>query len=95
MAGEAGELSMQKLSLVKKSWNHILIEWGFGAWQSLSYGLDLLLPLKNGGCRFYPTCSHYARQAIKRYGMIHGVWLSMKRILRCHPGNLGGYDPVK
>ncbi|OGD62773.1 membrane protein insertion efficiency factor YidD [Candidatus Beckwithbacteria bacterium RBG_13_42_9] len=48
-----------------------------------------------GRCRFSPTCSDYARQAIKQYGMILGVWLSIKRLLRCHPGNLGGYDPVK
>ena len=45
-------------------------------------------------CRFEPTCSEYMRQAIVKYGVIKGVWLGVKRICRCHPGNPGGYDPV-
>ncbi|MCM1010769.1 MAG: membrane protein insertion efficiency factor YidD [Fusobacterium sp.] len=45
-------------------------------------------------CRFYPTCSEYMLQAIKKYGILKGGWLGVKRICRCHPGNAGGYDPV-
>lgn len=47
------------------------------------------------GCRFYPTCSQYSREAIKKYGIIQGGWLSVLRLLRCHPLSGGGYDPLK
>ncbi len=46
-------------------------------------------------CRFYPTCSEYSYQSILKYGAIKGSYLSLKRILKCHPFNKGGYDPVK
>jgi putative membrane protein insertion efficiency factor len=46
-------------------------------------------------CRFYPSCSEYSIQALKRYGFFKGGWLSMRRVLRCHPFNPGGYDPVE
>jgi len=46
-------------------------------------------------CRFTPSCSEYSYQAIERYGIILGSWLGVKRIVRCHPWNKGGYDPVK
>ena len=45
-------------------------------------------------CRFEPSCSHYAYQAIEKYGLLKGGWLALKRIGRCHPRNPGGYDPV-
>ena len=45
-------------------------------------------------CRFYPTCSHYAVQAIERRGVAVGLWLAAWRLLRCHPWHAGGYDPV-
>lgn len=46
-------------------------------------------------CRFHPTCSQYTYQAIDKYGLIKGGWLGLKRIIRCHPWNDGGYDPLK
>ncbi|WP_035571377.1 membrane protein insertion efficiency factor YidD [Halonatronum saccharophilum] len=45
-------------------------------------------------CRFYPTCSSYAIKALKRYGLLKGGIKAIKRILRCHPLNKGGYDPL-
>ena len=46
-------------------------------------------------CKFEPTCSEYAKQAIEKYGCIKGIYLSIKRILRCNPFSKGGYDPLK
>lgn len=45
-------------------------------------------------CRFYPSCSEYACQAIEKYGVVRGGWLGLRRISRCHPFNPGGFDPV-
>lgn len=45
-------------------------------------------------CRFTPTCSEYAYEAIERYGFLKGAWMGLKRIVRCNPFNPGGYDPV-
>lgn len=46
-------------------------------------------------CRFYPTCSQYAKEAILKYGAIKGTYLAIKRIIKCHPLHPGGYDPLK
>jgi putative membrane protein insertion efficiency factor len=55
-----------------------------------------LSPLKKKPtCRFYPTCSQYALEAVTKYGAIKGTYLSILRILKCHPFHPGGYDPVK
>ncbi|MDR2301350.1 MAG: membrane protein insertion efficiency factor YidD, partial [Deltaproteobacteria bacterium] len=51
-------------------------------------------PLKPPTCRFYPTCSNYAILAFRRHGFFLGFWLSLKRLIRCHPFSAGGYDPV-
>ena len=45
-------------------------------------------------CRFTPTCSQYALEALEKYGAVKGSWLALRRILRCHPFHKGGYDPV-
>lgn len=54
-----------------------------------------LSPLKAPCCRFYPTCSHYAAEAINKYGIIKGGSKAAWRVLRCNPFGKGGYDPVK
>ena len=54
----------------------------------------ILSPLIGPKCRFTPTCSHYAVEAFKKYGVFRGFWLSFKRIVRCNPWGGHGYDPV-
>ncbi len=51
-------------------------------------------PLTPPNCRFTPTCSQYAREAVFKYGAMRGCWLSTHRIIRCNPWNSGGYDPI-
>jgi putative membrane protein insertion efficiency factor len=54
----------------------------------------LLSPLLGRQCRFYPTCSSYAREAIDKYGLLKGIFLGGKRLLKCHPFHPGGVDLV-
>jgi putative membrane protein insertion efficiency factor len=54
----------------------------------------LVSPLLPPACRFYPSCSEYACQALAKHGAVKGVWLASKRLLRCHPYHAGGFDPV-
>ncbi|WP_373499978.1 membrane protein insertion efficiency factor YidD [Desulfococcus sp.] len=54
----------------------------------------LISPVLAPSCRFYPTCSHYAYQAISRHGVFNGLVLTIRRVLRCHPYHPGGIDPV-
>lgn len=75
-------------------------------WRMISKGLSALLlypiyfyrryisPYTPPSCRFTPTCSLYAIEAIRKYGPFKGLWLAIKRILRCHPWGGSGYDPV-
>ena len=67
--------------------------------QSLLIGLlraykSWLSPLLPSACRFHPTCSVYAREAIEKHGVGRGCWLALKRLARCHPFHPGGLDPV-
>jgi putative membrane protein insertion efficiency factor len=54
----------------------------------------LLSPFLPGSCRFFPSCSAYALEAVERHGTKRGLWLGLTRLLQCHPLNPGGYDPV-
>jgi hypothetical protein len=51
-------------------------------------------PILGSQCRFFPSCSHYCQDALKTHGIVKGLLLTIKRILRCHPGHPGGFDPV-
>ncbi|QGA49540.1 membrane protein insertion efficiency factor YidD [Pseudomonas brassicacearum] len=54
----------------------------------------LISPLLGPRCRFYPSCSHYAIEAVQSHGAFRGAWLAVRRLGRCHPWHPGGYDPV-
>lgn len=62
------------------------------AWLIWGYK-QALSPLLPRACRFVPTCSEYARQAVLEHGLAWGCWLALKRLARCHPFHPGGYDP--
>jgi putative membrane protein insertion efficiency factor len=62
-------------------------------WAIRAYQL-LISPLFPASCRFAPSCSHYAAEALNRHGLRRGLYLSLRRLLRCHPFHPGGWDPV-
>jgi len=55
---------------------------------------NYISPLMLARCRFYPSCSSYAIEAIKEKGLFPGIYMTLRRLLRCHPFSKGGYDPV-
>jgi putative membrane protein insertion efficiency factor len=63
----------------------VLVIRGYQLWVS---------PLLPAACRYYPTCSAYAIEALEKHGPVTGSWLALRRIARCHPFHAGGYDPV-
>ena len=62
-------------------------------WLILAYQ-KIISPLMGPGCRFHPTCSSYAKEAIESHGLLRGTWLALKRISKCHPLGDSGFDPV-
>lgn len=90
---------------LKTLWDH-LCQGVYTVWQILCKALERLMlaliwfyrhcisPLTPAACRYTPTCSQYAVEAIKKYGLFKGGWLALKRILRCNPWGGSGYDPV-
>lgn len=62
-------------------------------WLVRGYQL-FISPFVPPSCRFHPTCSHYAIEALRKHGAIRGLWLAIRRIARCHPWHPGGHDPV-
>ena len=88
--GEAGRGQLHALGAT--SW-HATAARAFAVAPIWLYKLTLS-PLLGPRCRFYPSCSTYGLEAITRHGVLHGVWLTIKRVARCHPWNPGGFDPV-
>jgi putative membrane protein insertion efficiency factor len=73
----------QRLSIARKA--------GLGL---LGFYKVVLSPLFPGCCRYLPSCSEYAREAVATYGLLHGSWLALRRLSRCHPFGSSGLDPV-
>lgn len=61
----------------------------------LRFYQKFISPAKRPSCRFYPTCSQYAIEAVEKHGALKGGFMAIKRIMKCHPFHKGGYDPVK
>ena len=79
---------------MKTLWNYILRLMVWLLVMPIRFYQTAISPYTPPSCRFTPTCSEYARQAIIKHGPFKGFWLAVKRILRCHPWGGSGYDPV-
>jgi putative membrane protein insertion efficiency factor len=75
---------MAKISILQK-----IAHWLIACYQYL------ISPWLRPSCRYYPSCSHYADEAIKQFGLTKGVGKALKRLLSCHPWSAGGFDPVQ
>jgi putative membrane protein insertion efficiency factor len=73
-------------------WLCVALQWVMLA--LIAFYRTCISPLTPPACRFTPTCSQYAQEAIRKYGPFKGGWLALRRILRCHPWGGSGYDPV-
>jgi uncharacterized protein len=62
--------------------------------KSIRFYQRFISPITPPSCRFYPTCSHYGLEAVTRFGVLKGSWLTLKRLLKCQPFHSGGFDPV-
>lgn len=86
---------MQKSTAVDKQINQLLNEYTkIICLAVISFYRNFISPLKPHVCRFYPSCSQYTFEAVNKYGILKGMGMGLKRILKCHPLNPGGYDPV-
>ncbi|MCX8104780.1 MAG: membrane protein insertion efficiency factor YidD [Ignavibacterium album] len=87
---------MQKLfgMMIKEIFNKILKVLAFPFILLIKIYQIFISPLFPSSCRYTPTCSQYTLEALKKYGLLKGLWLGIKRISRCHPWGGSGYDPV-
>lgn len=77
-----------RTTILNKYFFRTLLTQGIKAYQKL------VSPFLGNCCRFYPSCSAYAIDAIQQYGCCYGVWLALRRLLKCHPAGSSGFDPV-
>jgi putative membrane protein insertion efficiency factor len=85
-------VSTPKGATSKKVWTSRAPAWLLLA--GIRFYQAVFAPVMPVGCKFYPSCSHYAAEAIARHGVARGVWLAAARLLRCRPFTKGGFDPV-
>jgi len=84
--------TLEKIKFILKEINRYLVKLCICL---VKFYRKFISPLKGPTCRFYPTCSQYSIEAFKKYGLIKGMYLTVRRVLKCHPFHPGGYDPLK
>ena len=82
------------MNMLRYLWRQLSKALGWILLQPIRFYQKCISPFTPPSCRFTPTCSEYAREAIKKYGPFKGMWLAVKRILRCNPWGGSGYDQV-